>query len=101
MSDFFRDSPEIRFTRNERSGKANGAQAFAYAPLLLMMHLRRQIISAEGGTRTPTGLHPLAPEASASTSSTTSARNFLNLGMADVEVKHPLYFCDGHGEGDR
>ena len=29
---------------------------------------------AEGGTRTPTGLLPLAPEASASTSSTTSAR---------------------------
>src|SRR5207302_8457249 len=29
---------------------------------------------AEGGTRTPTGLRPLAPEASASTSSTTSAR---------------------------
>src|SRR5689334_649279 len=29
--------------------------------------------SAEGGTRTPTGLRPLAPEASASTSSTTSA----------------------------
>src|SRR5437899_812626 len=28
---------------------------------------------AEGGTRTPTGLRPLAPEASASTSSTTSA----------------------------
>src|SRR6266498_3927962 len=32
--------------------------------------------SAEGGTRTPTGLRPLAPEASASTSSTTSARDF-------------------------
>src|SRR5438034_7004351 len=30
---------------------------------------------AEGGTRTPTGLRPLAPEASASTSSTTSARS--------------------------
>src|SRR5213082_2364043 len=29
---------------------------------------------AEGGTRTPTGLRPLAPEASASTSSTTSAK---------------------------
>src|SRR2546425_12206475 len=33
-------------------------------------------IDAEGGTRTPTGLRPLAPEASASTSSTTSARTF-------------------------
>src|SRR6266542_1492215 len=32
------------------------------------------IAHAEGGTRTPTGLRPLAPEASASTSSTTSAR---------------------------
>src|SRR5687767_5639606 len=30
--------------------------------------------SAEGGTRTPTSFRPLAPEASASTSSTTSAR---------------------------
>ena len=30
-------------------------------------------VYAEGGTRTPTGLRPLAPEASASTSSTTSA----------------------------
>ena len=30
-------------------------------------------LHAEGGTRTPTGLRPLAPEASASTSSTTSA----------------------------
>ena len=31
-------------------------------------------MSAEGGTRTPTSFRPLAPEASASTSSTTSAR---------------------------
>ena len=31
---------------------------------------------AEGGTRTPTGLLPLRPERSASTSSTTSARSF-------------------------
>src|SRR5256885_15284414 len=33
---------------------------------------------AEGGTRTPTGLRPLAPEASASTSSTTSAGGVRN-----------------------
>jgi hypothetical protein len=35
---------------------------------------RRKIRSAEGGTRTPTGISPLRPERSASTSSTTSAR---------------------------
>jgi hypothetical protein len=33
----------------------------------------RKIRSAEGGTRTPTGISPLRPERSASTSSTTSA----------------------------
>src|SRR6266403_6290532 len=38
-----------------------------------------EVLSAEGGTRTPTGLRPLAPEASASTSSTTSA-SFLRNG---------------------
>ncbi len=31
--------------------------------------------SAEGGTRTPTGIHPLDPEPSASTNSATSAQN--------------------------
>ena len=36
-------------------------------------HRARLRPSAEGGTRTPTSLRPLAPEASASTSSTTSA----------------------------
>src|SRR5947207_10233388 len=38
----------------------------SYRPTVRLSH-------AEGGTRTPTGLRPLAPEASASTSSTTSA----------------------------
>src|SRR2546423_10628486 len=36
--------------------------------------LTEAVRSAEGGTRTPTSLRPLAPEASASTSSTTSAQ---------------------------
>ena len=36
------------------------------------------IISAKGGTRTPTGFHPLDPEPSASTNSATFAR-ILNL----------------------
>jgi hypothetical protein len=36
--------------------------------------LKIQMYGAEGGTRTPTGLLPLRPERSASTSSTTSAR---------------------------
>ncbi len=31
------------------------------------------LFGAEGGTRTPTGIHPLDPEPSASTSSATSA----------------------------
>ncbi len=31
-------------------------------------------VGAEGGTRTPTGIHPLDPEPSASTSSATSAQ---------------------------
>ena len=36
-------------------------------------HRPHRPLSAEGGTRTPTGLRPLRPERSASTSSTTSA----------------------------
>src|SRR3954471_19191538 len=52
---------------------------------------RHFFLCAEGGTRTPTSLRPLAPEASASTSSTTSAAShpkivarcgFLNIVVA-------------------
>src|SRR5512141_114269 len=55
------------------------AGKFSARRLLSIGSLRRQPMSAEEGTRTPTGLRPLAPEASASTSSTTSAKRFLNL----------------------
>src|SRR5205814_2322277 len=42
---------------------------------------------AEGGTRTPTSLRPLAPEASASTSSTTSASSGRMIETRHSEVK--------------
>src|SRR5207253_11497435 len=45
---------------------------------------------AEGGTRTPTGLRPLAPEASASTNSTTSARERNGESKARYNPKSTL-----------
>jgi hypothetical protein len=42
----------------------------------------RSLASAEGGTRTPTGYRPLHPECSASTSSTTSAREPKRIGAS-------------------
>src|SRR6188508_1407281 len=44
---------------------------------------------AEGGTRTPTGLRPLRPERSASTSSTTSAREPKRIGAPGERQRSP------------
>ena len=46
-------------------------------PAFLIAAMKFSVLqfSAEGGTRTPTGIRPLRPERSASTNSTTSAKS--------------------------
>jgi hypothetical protein len=45
------------------------------------IHKQNKTVGAEGGTRTPTGIHPLDPEPSASTSSATSADRKAEKGL--------------------
>src|SRR5690242_15338740 len=60
---------------------------------------RAVLLCAEGGTRTPTGLHPLRPERSASTSSTTSAR-FVNetRKLRPIQQPHKLPTPSEHSQ---
>src|SRR6266513_3196378 len=73
---------------DHQDGCKNGAPDKCRRAVLFML-------CAEGGTRTPTSLRPLAPEASASTSSTTSA------GKGNVVFKRPKVNADRHFEGHR
>src|SRR6476619_3894759 len=67
-----------RVNRKERSERQREEKIKKAEDRDLAQPLRLSIVSnsdhAEGGTRTRTGLRPLRPERSASTSSTTSAR---------------------------
>jgi hypothetical protein len=48
-----------------------------------------EFFGAEGGTRTPTGVHPLDPEPSASANSATSATGMLSYAEDETLSSHP------------
>ncbi len=69
-----------------KSARRSGIPTVFSMPLAIptataLAALYRLFTSAEGGIRTPTGICPLRPERSASTSSTTSAGTYCTAGV--------------------